>query len=211
MSFLILLLLFQINSIYELEEDYLKNINYDMSYKRVKKELMETFNLNSQRAFELFINEGIYKLVSSEKFELPNVNIEELVKKYVIKNVWLVYVGLLPDLSNIELTKQEKKIVDDFRMLGELKTDFEIYKAFENLATESILLYGISKNMQVVKRYLDILKNIKIQITGEDLLSLGLKPSPKYQEIFDYVLKNKLQNPNLTKNDEIDLVKKFIF
>ena len=32
----------------KLQEDYLKNINYDMCYKRIKKELIETFNLNSQ-------------------------------------------------------------------------------------------------------------------------------------------------------------------
>ena len=36
----------------KLQDEYLKNINYDMSYKRLKKELVETFNLNSQKAFE---------------------------------------------------------------------------------------------------------------------------------------------------------------
>lgn len=51
-----------------LQEDYLANINYDMSYKRVKKELIETFNLNSQIAFEKFINEKIYKLVTEMMF-----------------------------------------------------------------------------------------------------------------------------------------------
>ena len=35
----------------KLQEEYLAHINYDMSYKRVKKELIETFNLNSQYAF----------------------------------------------------------------------------------------------------------------------------------------------------------------
>ena len=54
-----------------LQEQYLSNINYDMSYKRVKKELVETFNLNSQLAFEKFINEGIYKLVTEREGMLP--------------------------------------------------------------------------------------------------------------------------------------------
>ncbi|MBQ8168101.1 CCA tRNA nucleotidyltransferase [bacterium] len=192
----------------KLQEEYLKNINYDMSFKRVKKELIETFNLNSQRAFELFIKEGIYKLVSPAEFELPNTNIEKLVNNYSIDNIWLVYIGLLPDLSNIELTKPERKIIDDAKQIGELKSDFEIYKAFDNLAVESILLYGIMRDLSVAKRYLDILRNIKISITGGDLLTLGIKPSPKYQEIFDEVLKTKLQNPNMTKEDELELVKK---
>ena len=192
-----------------LQQKYLSDINYDMSYKRVKKELMETFNLNSQRAFEIFIQEGIYKLVSPEKFELPKVNIEELIKKYPVQNTWLVYIGLLPDLLRLEFTKEERKIVEDFRAIGDLKTDFEIYKAFDGLAVESILLYGISKDMNAAIRYLDILRYIKISVTGEDLKALGLKPSPKYQEIFDYILQAKLQNPQMTYEDEISLVKNY--
>lgn len=190
-----------------LQEDYLANINYDISYKRVKKELIETFNLNSQRAFELFVNEGIYKLISPEKFELPNINIEELVKKYPVQNIWLVYIGLMPDLSRIELTKEERKIVEDFCAVGDLKTDFEIYKAFDGLALESILLYAVAKNKACALRYLDVLQYIKISVTGDDLLNLGIKPSPKYQEIFDCILKEKLKNPDMTKKDEINLVK----
>ena len=190
----------------KLQKDYLNNINYDMSYKRVKKELTETFNLNSQKAFELFIKEGIYKLVSPRNFELPEINIEELIKQYPVENVWLVYCGLLPDLSNLELTKQEAKIISDFRAIGDLKNDFEIYKAFENLSTESILLYGISKDINSAKKYLDKLKNIKIETTGDDLLKMGIKPSPKYQEIFDKILMAKLENPEMTKEDELKLI-----
>ena len=69
----------------KLQQDYLANINYDMSYKRVKKELIETFNLNSQKAFEKFINENIYKLVTQNKVEMPKVNIESLINYYFNK------------------------------------------------------------------------------------------------------------------------------
>ncbi len=192
-----------------LQEDYLKNINYDMSYKRVKKELIETFNLNSQHAFEIFVNEGIYKLVSPAEFKLPEVNIENLIKKYPVKNIWPVYVGLLPDLSRLEFTKEERKIIEDFRSIGSVKTDFEIYKAFDGLAAESILLYGIAKNMNAAVRYLDVLCGIKISLSGNDLLKLGIEPSPKYQEIFDYILREKLKNPALTHDDEIQLAKEY--
>lgn len=189
-----------------LQENYLANINYDMSFKRVKKELMETFNLNSQNAFEIFVREGIYKLVSPEKFSLPKENIEKLIKKYPVNNIWLVYVGLLPDLSNIELTKQEKKIIDDYRTLGEYKTDFEIYKAFSNVEKESILMYAATKNKEVAERYLNELSQIKLEITGDDLLNMGIEPSPQYQNIFDSVLMAKLYNPKMTKEDELKVV-----
>ena len=81
-----------------------------------------------------------------------------------------------------------------------------IYKAFENLSTESILLYGISKDINSALRYLDYLQNIKIATTGDDLLNMGIKPSPKYQEIFDKILIAKLKNPEMTKNDELKLI-----
>ena len=193
----------------KLQEDYLAAINYDMCYKRVKKELIETFNLNSQEAFDRFINQGIYKLVSENDITLPSVNIENLIKTYPVKNVWLVYAGVLQDLSRLELTRQERKILDDFVFLQNtpMNSDFEIYKAFQNVETETVLLYAILRDEKIARRYLDNLHNIKIQTTGDDLLNLGLKPSPKYKEILDKILAAKLQTPEMSKKDELELVK----
>ena len=197
----------------KLQDEYLSNINYDMSYKRVKKELIETFCLNSQTAFEKFINEKIYKLVTQNEVKLPKINIEKLINNYSTiqpfnrsTDKWLIYVGVLGDLSRLPLTKTEQKILDDVPKI-KLKTDFEIYKAFENARTETVLLYAILRDEKAAKRYLDVLRNIKIEITGKDLQKLGIEPSPKYQEIFDEVLKQKLKNPNMTKSDEIEYLK----
>jgi hypothetical protein len=44
-----------------LQEEYLNNINYDMSYHRIRKELTETFNLNSAEAFDKFVENKIYR------------------------------------------------------------------------------------------------------------------------------------------------------
>ncbi len=190
----------------KLQDEYLSNINYDMSYKRVKKELIETFNLNSQTAFEKFINEKIYKLVTQNNVKLPKINIEKLINGYECEYKWLVYVGVLGDLSKLPLTKTEQKILDDVPKT-QLKTGFEIYKAFENARIETVLLYAILKDEKTARHYLDNLRNIKIEITGKDIQKLGIKPSPKYQEIFDEILKEKLINPNMTKSDEIEYLK----
>ena len=210
----------------KLQEDYLANINYDMSYKRVKKELIETFNHRFspspssafqapspaigekgiyQLAFEKFINEKIYKLVTPNEVELPSVNIEKLINKYEPENIWLIYVGVLRDLSRLPLTKIEQKILDDVPE-EKLNGDFELYKAFEKARLETVLLYGILKDEQGARHYLDDLRKIKISINGDDLQKLGINPSPKYQEIFDEVLKQKLKNPNMTKDDEINII-----
>lgn len=191
----------------KLQEEYLANINYDMSYKRVKKELIETFNLNSQEAFERFINENMYKLVTEHNVNIPDVNIEKLVNDYKPEYVWLVYVGVLRDLSKLPLTKIEQKILDEIPNKI-LNNDFEIYKAFENARLETVLLYGILFDEKIARRYLDDLKQIKISVTGNDLLNFGIKPSPKYGQIFDEILKHKLENPKLTREDEIALIEK---
>lgn len=191
----------------KLQEKYLSAVNYDMSYKRVKKELIETFNLNSQLAFEKFINEGIYRLLQVDKVELPNVNIEKLIDNYKVEMPWIIYAGIF-DLSRLPLTKIEQKILDDVPSC-KLNSDFELYKAFENVRVESVLLYGILHDEKGACHYLDDLRKIKISVTGKDLQELGIKPSPKYQEIFDEVLKLKLQNPSMTKEDEMMYLKDF--
>ena len=191
----------------KLQEEYLANINYDMSYKRVKKELIETFNLNSQEAFERFINENIYKLVTENDVKITEINIEKLINDYKPEYVWIVYAGALKDLSKLPLTKIEQKILDEVPDKI-LNNDFKIYKAFENVRLETVLLYGILFDEKIARHYLDDLKQIKISLTGNDLLNLGIKPSPKYGQIFDEILKHKLENPKLTREDELTLLEK---
>lgn len=216
----------------KLQDEYLANINYDMSYKRVKKELIETFSLNSQSAFKAFIDQKIYKLVTLNDVKMPKVNIEGLVNDYYTPHlsyghplpvgarvekkqpncpvaIWLIYVGILCDLSRLPLTKIEQKILDDVPK-DVLKTDFELYKTFQNTRIETILLYAILKDEAGARHYLDDLQKIKLEITGKDLQNLGIKPSPEYQKIFDEVLKVKLKNPSITKEDEIKLVKELV-
>ena len=194
----------------KLQDDYLKNINYDMCYKRIKKELIETFNLNSQTAFETFIKDNIYKLVTEKKVSLPHVNIEKLINLYPVDNIWLVYAGVLGDLSRLPLTKTEQKILDDFSVTGKLKTDFEIYRAFEKVMPETILLYAILKDEKAAVKYLEKLRCIKLSINGKDLQEIGIAPSPEYQEIFDYVLKLKLKSPDMSKADEIKAARNYL-
>lgn len=194
----------------QLQDKYLQNINYDMSYKRLKKELIETFNLNSQKAFEKFIEQKIYKLIAPQEFELPKTNLEEIIKKYSPENIWIIYVGLLPNISTLPLTKNEKKIVEDYIKLKELSfdSDYQIYKNFENVNLESIIMFS-TINKEIAEHYLKDLRHIKLEITGKDLLDLGIKPNQEYQNCFNFVLNEKIKNPQIKKFEEIQLVKKF--
>ena len=180
-----------------------------MSYKRLKKELVETFNLNSQKAYEMFFEQRIYKLLTNENIIPPKYNIESLVNKYNVDFKWLVYLGWM-DLSCLPLTKDEQKIIDEYnsyKVLPQPQTDYEIYKMFSDKSLESILLYIINGG-EFAKRYFEI-SHIKIELNGDDLKTLGIKPSPKYAECFDFILKQKIIDPQITKTQELSLAKKF--
>lgn len=194
----------------KLQDEYLHNINYDMCYKRIKKELIETFNLNSQKAFERFINDGICKLITTTPVPLPQVNIEELVNKYKIEHPWIIYAGVLKDLSRLPLTKTEQKILDDFNAAGNPQTDFELYKAFEKASIKTVILYAVLKDYEKAIHYLDNLRGIKISINGNDLQAIGLPPSAKYAAIFDKILEQKLASPGMNKSEELSIAQKFL-
>lgn len=194
-----------------LQIEYLSNINYDMSYHRLKKELKETFNLNKEEAYKKFIDYGIYKLLSNNI--VPSKFAEgicaNLVEKYAPANPWLVWLGNL-DLSNLELTAEEKNIINSVSKVKP-KSDFELYKLFKHLPLESILIYALNVDYALAVHYLEDLRHIELEITGDDLKTLGIEQGIVYKKIFDFVLEKKLQNPDMTKHDELDLIKNTLF
>lgn len=118
------------------QKEYLKNINYDMSYHRLKKELVETFNLNSQEAYERFTSEGIYKLLGKSVL-LPEYHPDFRNLNYSGRHIWLIYLSFF-NLENLELTRAEKRIIE---WAERLKTE----KQTNNTPIESIIINEIYK------------------------------------------------------------------
>ena len=121
----------------KLQEEYLNNINYDMSYHRVKKELIETFNLNNSDAFDKFIKDGIYKLLNANQ-NIPQISgkrIQEAINKHKISTPWIIYMGFF-NLSKLALTRQEKKIIEWTEKL-------ETQSPTNNTPIESILIHTL--------------------------------------------------------------------
>ncbi|MFA7658275.1 MAG: hypothetical protein WCY19_02460 [Candidatus Gastranaerophilaceae bacterium] len=198
----------------ELQNNYLKNINYDMGKKRIKQEIKKTFNDCGEGTFDKFIEQGIYKLITKTKIKKPKINFENLIRKYKPKHPWLVHFGTIvinENLEKFELTKSEKNIILDAKNLikSTFSDDFDIYKAFCGKKTETLLILAIQGKEKQVLHYLDNLQKIKLRINGDDLIKLGFKPSKSFGEGLDYVLGEKLKNPNLKKSEELELFKKF--
>ncbi|MCQ2739744.1 MAG: hypothetical protein MJ237_05905 [bacterium] len=96
-----------------LRDKYLQNINYDMSYHRLKKELLETFSINNGREYDDFVNQNIYKLLSSTKplSDIKGKDIAKIVKNETFNNPQMLYLGLF-NLNKLPLTRGEKKIIE---------------------------------------------------------------------------------------------------
>ena len=101
------------NDTMDLQRRYLSNINYDMSYHRLKQELKDAFSLNRSEVMERFIEQGLYKLLG-ENQNLPSINpkdVERIIKEYPCEHSWLIYLSYF-NLSNIPLTRAEKRILE---------------------------------------------------------------------------------------------------
>jgi len=196
----------------KLQDDYLKNVNRDMSYKRLKQELVDTFNLNLQEVYDKFFEQKIYKLLTDKEILKPVINVEQLILKYPVSFPWLVYLGIFDEIKLLDLTTKEKKIISDYNSLKSISNknnDLEIFKIFKNSEKESILLFAITKNYDLAINFLENLEKIELEINGNDLIKLGVEPSEIFSKCLDYVLSEKLTNPKMNKSEELKLAKNF--
>ena len=63
------------------------------------------------------------------------------------------------------------------------------------------------KTKRLISNYFTRLKGTKIMLQGKDLKGMGIKPGPLYKEIFNSLLKAKLDNLISTRDDEVRFVK----
>lgn len=205
-------------------QKYLKNISTTMPLERIKSELKQYFSLKQKNIYEKLIQANAYKLISENAIKTCNISKLEEIKKYNLFNqddIWFIYFAAVCINSNfnderLNLNNTEKRILSETKQLLESKiskqnTKKEIYDSFIKCNNLSIAcFYTLTDDTSAVDLFLKELKNIKIQITGSDLINLGLKPSPMFNKIFNEILQEKLNGKIKTKEDELDYAKSFI-
>ncbi len=188
----------------KLKNDYLNNVNYDMSFSRLKKELIDCFNLNRDKGLERFINEGIYRLLGSDIPQKPLISIEDTIKEFNIKTPWLIYLGN-SNLGNLPLTKNEVKVIEGYEAIKASKSP---YKTCAKSDIQSVLLWTVYDNPDKGLYYLRNLYNIHTSVKGEELLNIGYR-GKQIGIILDILQEEKFKTPSLTHADEIDIAKKY--
>ena len=221
---------FQVRFDFEIEENtndllkqYLDNVDYNMPLERIKSELRQYFSIEKKGLYSKIIDTKAYKLISDNPF----INFDENFFKNLDLNylynkdeLWFVYIVLLIINSNIayerlNMTAFEKKIIKEVQellLLYPLNIEDKtfLYKTFNDRVDLSILIYYVMTHDEAVKYFYDVLQEIKVLITGKDLIELGFIPSPYFNELFERVLNEKLEGNLKTKKEEIDFVKQFI-
>ncbi len=190
----------------QLQKAYLENVNYDMSYSRLKKELVDAFSLNKNEVLQRFIYTKATRLLSPRDYQLPKCDIAALINEFKASVPWLVYIGWM-DLSRLDLTKKEKKIIEDYKILKALPLDIkdvELYTHCKKCDVTSVLLWIIDGGSSLGLKYLRELSGIELEIKGKDLLELGFS-GKQIGVILESVLEYKLQSPHIKKSEELEV------
>ncbi|MBW1705142.1 MAG: CBS domain-containing protein [Deltaproteobacteria bacterium] len=121
-------------------------------------------------------------------------------------------VGMV-DLNSRNLLSQRKNSKGLLDALYKFDGDnYQLYTSLVSYDTETLLYLMAKANNEKIKRlisnYFTRLKGTKIQLTGKDLISMGIKPGPIFKKIFDRLLEARLDNLIKTKEDEVKFVEK---
>ena len=123
--------------------------------------------------------------------------------------------------EKMQMVDQEsRKMIWDREEMGgvleklyRLKVDdnYEIYTLLSHYDTEILLFMmarlNIEKTKRMISNYFTKLKGTRVMLKGKDLKHMGVKPGPIYREIFDGLLKARLNNLISTKDEEAGFVK----
>ncbi len=118
-------------------------------------------------------------------------------------------------LHKVQAARQGYKLME--RPLfekSETLRNSDMYAIFKDVPMESMLFWMAKTRQESVKKaaslYLSKLRDVKLFITGKDLVALGAKPGPAFQQILGAVLDAKLNGEISTKEQEIERAKELL-
>ncbi len=207
----------------KLMQNYLENAGNDIPLDRIKNEFIQYFSIKKHGLYDKIIETKAYKLFSDNPVLSVDENIiNELLNRNLFNknDLWFVFFVLLvinTDILNKKLnfTSYEMKIIKEVKILLDDISSYTndkvlIYKKFNNKFDISLAVYYILTKDKSVKEYLDKLKQIKVLTKGDDLIKLGLTPSSYFNEIFEKILKEKINGKLKIKEEEIEFIKQYI-
>jgi len=85
-----------------------------------------------------------------------------------------------------------------------------IYRLLDGYSSLALIANSLATESPVARQnirlFLNKLKNIKVSLTGEDLIQMGVAPGPQIREILEMLHQAKLNGKVTTRQDEAELV-----
>ena len=207
---------------YNLMQNYLLNVDKEMPLERIKNELKQYFSIKKDCLYEVILEANAYKLISDNPISKIDRNNLKNICEFQFENQeenWFIHFLLLVVKSDfatnrLNLTGYELRIIKEVKSLinssvNNNSSNKEIYSIFNNMLETSIAIYYLITGNKAVEKFFVALKEIKVLLTGKDLIDLGFIPSAYFNELFDKILTEKLNGNLKTKEEEIAFVKQF--
>lgn len=181
---------------------------------------------------EIKINDKVLDIIN----RLPSVNasLQTNLPADLVFSPWLTYlISMIHQLEfeqaadivkRLRLNKDEEQIVTAIftkaPKVFEVLTSEEylkqslIYKALDQLQPEvQAFLLANSYSLRVTKRielYFKLRSEIKLEVTGNDLISIGIEPGPIFSEILQVIKEAKLDGKVKSLDEELSYAKEFV-
>lgn len=201
---------------------------------RVKIEIRYLFNLPNVNAVIVdFFMSGIFKIISTD-FKATSCGAADL-STTDIENQWLVVLSVLfKDLEEkkqksifegLHMTNDEVKIIEkglnaysEFCALlhdGRVINQAMVYKILKGLPEESletvrVLMLTNEEVSKMIEEFKNKTSKISLEITGDDLLSIGVPQGRDIAVVLDKILEMKINKGTMTKDEELSEAKKLV-
>lgn len=185
--------------------------------------LMESFNVFKKINPDLKVGSQTIKKLSYIEFSIQEFNkfhngkvdkeiikVMQILELFPVDKLFQIINKFVPNKSSIEIirtTLMSKENV--YKQLNNDRLDkYTLYNILREYKLESLIFYYNNCDNPYIKHYIIYymlnLKDIKINITGKDLLGLGIKPGPIYKKILESILKAKILGEIYDFKDEIN-------
>ena len=143
------------------------------------------------------------------------------VKEWEVKLIWLL--RDLPEeyMDKLNISGGKRELMnyarcsrEHFQEFNKLKDPLAIVDYLDQLPPEKLaLLYFaglLEGDTAGLDNYFSELKDIEIEIDGNDLIDLGLKPGPEIKEVLDKIRQARFNNRVKNREEELELAEKLI-
>lgn len=118
-------------------------------------------------------------------------------------------------MQKIRMARNGYKLIErPLHDKSEILQNSDIYGVFNHLPIEAILFWMAKTKQEFVKKaastYLSKLRDVKTRISGKDLVQLGLRPGPIFQDVLTDVLNARLNGEVTTREEELELARQRI-